>query len=587
MPITPSDNAADSQLKSAPHTQDNPWAEFSAGFNDRVGAPFRGAKQVASEGINTFLLMRSAEAASTEPNSNARALAEAARNRANHLPETTSKAHLAGEMVGATMLFMGTTALMRRIPNAGVYAPTLAGGALGYLEPVLPGQNDMTRITRTAEGAFSIAALQFGPGMLKKAGILQSEKAVGGALISGGLVGAVSEQSRSLVQTGHLADADRTLVAATTFGLTTGLFHGFGQALNKGVSVASERSATADRLSMKAMGQLDQDAQQGPWHLILGSGGSKAALTGTGVVIACRKAGLNLETIGGVSGGTMPAAFAAADMPSDKLLKVAGEMDIKGLVAKKPWLQQLFTEHSGSKALRQGIYDTTKLGEVTNQHVPTWPDRFWTMAVGQHSEVVISKAGMFEYSADGHRAIISGKPFSVGDAVRASSAIPGIFEAIALNGRMLFDGALGKFGKCPTDIASNHMGIPKDRIIASLPVGAMTLGSKVLYYAAKFLSGNYEARQGRIIEEAGIVIRPKVESFGSLKLDLTEAHRHEAILAGYRTTVEEFARNRVVSGAKLDELRAAGESFKTLQESVKPGKNFAVVVFDPKNSQHP
>ena len=131
MPITPSDNAADSQLKSAPHTQDNPWAEFSAGFNDRVGAPFRGAKQVASEGINTFLLMRSAEAASTEPNSNARALAEAARNRANHLPETTSKAHLAGEMVGAAMLFMGTTALMRRIPNAGVYAPTLAGGALG------------------------------------------------------------------------------------------------------------------------------------------------------------------------------------------------------------------------------------------------------------------------------------------------------------------------------------------------------------------------------------------------------------------------------------------------------------------------
>lgn len=160
------------------------------------------------------------------------------------------------------------------------------------------------------------------------------------------------------------------------------------------------------------------------------------------------------------------------------------------------------------------------------------------MAVGQHSEVVISKAGMFEYSPDGHRAIISGKPFSVGDAVRASSAIPGVFEAIAVNGRMLFDGALGKFGKCPTDIASNHMGIPKDRIIASLPVGAMTLGNKMLYYAAKFLSGNYEAHQGKIIEEAGIVIRPKVESFGSLKLDLTEAHRHEAIMAGYRTTVE-------------------------------------------------
>lgn len=202
------------------------------------------------------------------------------------------------------------------------------------------------------------------------------------------------------------------------------------------------------------------------------------------------------------------------------------------------------------------------------------------MAVGGQSEVIISKAGIFEYSSREQQAIISNRPVSVGDAVRASSAIPGVFEAIAINGRMLFDGALGKFGKCPTDIAVKHLGVPKDHIIASLPAGAMTTTNKALYYIAKFLSGSFDRNQSKIVEEAGVVIRPRVDSFGSLKLNIDQAQREEAIMAGYRSAVEEFARARIVTGPKLEELREAGRSFQALQEAVKPGRFYPPMVIE-------
>lgn len=568
----------DSAPKSVrPEPPENSWAEFRSGFSDRAEAPFRGVKQVLSEGVSSFF-MKDAVASSGDDLVKTAAVHSTA---AQKIDEPQSKARLAGEMVGAATLFMATTAMMKRVPSLKELAPTAAGAALGFLEPVLPGQSAMARLTRGAEGAFSVATLQYGPKGLVKAGILHSEKAVGGALISGALVGAVSEQARSFVQTGHMADAEHTALASISFGLTSGLLHGTGRAFSRGASAVGERSLAADTQSMKVIpsSASERDLASHPWHVILGSGGTKAALTGTGVVVALRQAGLQIETIGGVSGGTMPAAFAASDMSSHEMLKVASEIDIKSLVARKPWIRQLFSERSGETALRQGIYDTTRLGEMTNKHVPQWPDRFWTMAVGDHSEVVMAKNGIFEYSPNGHKAMIANKPISVGDAVRASSAIPGVFEAIALKGRMLFDGALGKSGKCPTDIASNHLGIPKDRIIASLPQGAMTFSNKALYYAAKFLSGNYEKSEAKIVEEAGLIIRPKVD-FGSLKLNLTQAHKEDAILTGYRTTVEELGRSRIVSGSLLDKLREAGTSFETLKDSVKP-RNYPVVVYTP------
>ena len=103
--------------------------------------------------------------------------------------------------------------------------------------------------------------------------------------------------------------------------------------------------------------------------------------------------------------------------------------------------------------------------------------------------------------------------------MRASSAIPGLFEGLIVNDRTLFDGALGRFGKCPTDLAAKHLNIPKDRIIASLRAGAMTPFEKAQLYVAQFFSGNFHRHSPKIVQEAGIVIRPQVNSFNSLNFD--------------------------------------------------------------------
>jgi hypothetical protein len=142
-----------------------------------------------------------------------------------------------------------------------------------------------------------------------------------------------------------------------------------------------------------------------------------------------------------------------------------------------------------------------------------------------------------------------------------------------LYGRRLYDGALGKFGKCPSDMATKHFGIPEDRIIASLPVGAMTTANKKLYQFAKYLSGNMENGSETFIEHAGIVVRPEVKSFHSLRFSLQPAQRAEAIMAGYRAALEEFAKKDLINGQALDQARAAGQSMSALEAFFAPQKS--------------
>jgi predicted acylesterase/phospholipase RssA len=309
----------------------------------------------------------------------------------------------------------------------------------------------------------------------------------------------------------------------------------------------------------------------------LGSGGSKAALTGAGVVLATRAARLKIETIGGVSGGFVPAALAATEMPSHQLLGVARDTDIAALLTKRPIYQQVVKQGRKLDLLKDGLYDTTPLGEMVHGHMPnaSWPEKLWTMAVGdEQSEVVFTKKGVTEYSPSGGQSILSGKPAKVSDAVRATSAIPGVLASRELFGRRLYDGALGKFGKCPSDMATKHFGIPEDRVIASLPVGAMTTANKKLYQFAKYLSGNMEGGSETFIEHAGIVVRPEVKSFHSLRFSLQPAQRDEAILAGYRAALEQFAKNNLIKGEMLDQARSAGQSMSALEQYFAPKRSF-------------
>jgi predicted acylesterase/phospholipase RssA len=358
------------------------------------------------------------------------------------------------------------------------------------------------------------------------------------------------------------------------FGLMNTAFHGAGLAINKGVSNFGERSKFADNATLTAISKdrqnIAEESGQRGWHLVCGSGGSKAGLTSTGVILACRAAELKLDTIGGVSGGAIPAVMAAAELPSHKLIELAKVTDFSGLLDKKKLITPLIRERKPIDLLQDGMYGSSKLGELTDTHVKEWPTKFWTMAVGDHSEMMFTKNGVMEYTREGGKNLVSNKPAQLGDAVRASCAIPGVLESVTLVGRRLFDGALGKFGKCPTAMVTSHYGVPSENIIASLPVGAMSTLNKSLYLFAKYLSGNLEKEHNGLAKTAGIVIRPEVNSFHSMKFLLNANQKDEAILAGYRAAIDQFAKAKLISGDKLKAASAAGESIATLENFFKP-----------------
>jgi predicted acylesterase/phospholipase RssA len=541
-------NSDSGKTESPPHS--TILSEFGSGLTYKLAAPFKGAIQIATNETDTQEQKAAAAQASQ------------------------SKAHLAGEVVGSATVFIAATALLRRVPLAGSIAPIAAGGVIGAIEPLKQGESNQDRLTHGLNGAAAIAIIEHLPKALSKTGLIATEKSLSGALISGMTVGAATEQATSFIQTGKAADLDRTAIAAAGFGLMNTAFHGAGLAINKGVSNFGERSKFADNATLTAISKdrqnIAEESGKRGWHLVCGSGGSKAGLTSTGVILACRAAELKLDTIGGVSGGAIPAVMAAAELPSHRLIELAKTTDFSGLLDKKKLITPLIRERKPIDLLQDGMYGSSKLGALTDAHVKEWPTKFWTMAVGDHSEMMFTKNGVMEYTREGGRNLVSNKPAQLGDAVRATCAIPGVLESVTLVGRRLFDGALGKFGKCPTAMVTSHFGAPSENIIASLPVGAMSTINKSLYLFAKYLSGNLEKEHSGLAKTAGIVIRPEVNSFHSMKFLLNANQKDEAILAGYRAAIDQFAKAKLISGDKLKAASSAGESMTSLENFFKP-----------------
>jgi hypothetical protein len=505
-------------------------------------------------------------------------------------PIAESKARMAGEMMGDAIIFLGATALFKRMPQIGTLAPAAAGGLVGLVEPLKNGEGVENRIVHGLTGIGTMIMIDQGPKFLAQTGLIKSaETSMAGAFASGAIVGGVSEQLNIYSRTGHLASINQTVTGALSFGLTSSAFHGLGNVLSQRARIFGERSKAGDasslmptvpslRTFLRENAADSESTEDQEWHLVLGSGGSKAALSGAGVVLATRAAELKIKTIGGVSGGFIPAALAATDMPSAKLLSIAKTTDIASLLTQRPLFKQVVKEGLKLDLLKDGLYDTAPLGDMVHGHMPNaeWPEKLWTMAVGDgHSEVVFTKRGVTEYGADG-QIILSSKPPKVSDAVRATSAIPGVLASMEMYGRRMYDGALGKFGKCPSDMATKHFGIPEDRVIASLPIGAMTTTNKKLYQFARYLSGNTEKGTENFVEHAGIVVRPEINSFHSLRFSLQPAQREEAIMAGYRSALEEFAKNNLIGGEKLEQARAAGQSISALEQffAPKPLRNY-------------
>lgn len=170
----------------------NPFTDFVSGAGDAVFQPIKGAEQLLGQNVD----------------------AQSSANKSNDL------AYEAGAFVTNAAIYMGSAALLSRVPKVGAFAPAVAGGALGFLQPIDPSKGMATRLENGALGAGTMLALQHDPQLLGKG--------LPNALAFNGVVGAANTQLESVINKGHAAGIGDTVAGATTWAAMGGLFHAIG-----------------------------------------------------------------------------------------------------------------------------------------------------------------------------------------------------------------------------------------------------------------------------------------------------------------------------------------------------------------------
>jgi hypothetical protein len=161
--------------------------QFASGLADSVSAPITGAAE----------LFGGPRKSATATNS-----------------DNNSTAHSAGEMLGSALVFMATTAAIKRfLPGAGRLTPVLAGATLGGLTET-PNNSIAERLTGAAVGAGTVSLLEFAPAGLNRLGVKSSLGQVG---LSGAAAGMFHTQADSLLRTGQTASLADTLMAGGTW----------------------------------------------------------------------------------------------------------------------------------------------------------------------------------------------------------------------------------------------------------------------------------------------------------------------------------------------------------------------------------
>ncbi len=324
---------------------------------------------------------------------------------------------------------------------------------------------------------------------------------------------------------------------------------------------------------MKAHTDRISDPERSPalYNLVVSSGGSRAILAGAGTIVACHLAGITqFRTVGGVSGGSIPTALLASGIAAPKLLRHAMAVDFSELVdweagifgSVLAFLKKDFYEQVRNRPVN-GILNTEKLGAFIESFSPTWPENFWTMAAAGNSQIVFTKDGVFEFTADGKRITLSDKPAPLGLAIRASCTIPGIISAVQFGDRYLFDGALTRDGICPVGVKIRHFGFIPGNTIACC-VGEEFMNGIAGYLRRLWRSlfgGDSTPEWGP--ETGGVIeVHPHFNHINALSFKLSEDDKWLAVVLSFRETVIHLADQGVLTGearkkafAMLAELR--------------------------------
>lgn len=295
-------------------------------------------------------------------------------------------------------------------------------------------------------------------------------------------------------------------------------------------------------------------------HIVCGAGGSRAILASAGAVMACKIAGITeWQSIGGISGGSIPAVALASGIDPRDIMQLTVDIDFSSLVPRHATpistvLAFILKDRFEYTRPKKGVLSSEKLGTFIDSLVPVWPKGFWTMAVVARTQILFTEHGVYQYLRNGQRRVLSTTPAPVGLAIRATCAVPGIIDAVPYQGRHLLDGALSWDGQCPVGISQRHFGADSNQIIAC-DVGEEK--SRLAPFARVFWS---MLCGGHCVDHTGVktvmpndvlMIKPKVWSVRSLQFKLTTDQKWQAVHSGFQEAVVQLSRAGLLTGDRL------------------------------------
>lgn len=304
-----------------------------------------------------------------------------------------------------------------------------------------------------------------------------------------------------------------------------------------------------------------RNGEVGELNVVFGSGGTKAVLAGAGSIIAFELAGLtNFATIGGASGGSIPAALLASGASASQILAHALKTDFTSLLTAKTGkvrqiLALLMKYRYEQTRPPKGVFSSEKLGAFVSTLATSWPDKFWTTASAEQGFVLFTKLGAHRFGVGTHPVQLTKEPVSVGMAIRASCAIPGVIDSVEYHGEPLFDGAFTEFGECPVDLPVEHFGVRKSDIFAldiSEEIVKKNRWLRILFHI--FCGGRCVSIDAPHPEERdGLMLaQPIISGFHALEFTLSLDQKWHAVVEGFISTVDALARHNRLPAQNRD-----------------------------------
>lgn len=339
------------------------------------------------------------------------------------------------------------------------------------------------------------------------------------------------------------------------------------------------------------------------WHLVLGSGGTRAVLSHSGFVLACEVAGIKRwqwETVGGVSGGSIIAAMVAQRVDPRLIVKTVISTDFTSLVTPKinesaqsnKLIEKALLPFKLTLAIvkrdchwklkvKHGIFVTDKLRDFIEELTPRFPGKLWTIFWSQDKAILCTANGVFELDDKGHIARrISAKPTSAAEAVRGSCIVPGMMQPAQLRIEdELFlpqDGALGPDGRCPIKLPGRLFNADRATVLAcdvgiDPPSKLDKIAGKTLvrWMCNKCQNCGQPDHGPQVAAEREVLVKPNVKGFRALEFALTPDMKWQAIMAGFIACIEALELRGVVP---LENLTLAQQIIADYEEVLRTAK---------------